>query len=43
VRQAIVSLADPEILGYFARSKFIPASNEQYAPIEEIAAATKLD
>ena len=43
VRQAIVSLADPEILGYFARSKFIPASNAQYAPIEEVAAATKLD
>jgi len=43
VRQAIVSLADPEILGYFARSKFIPASNAEYAPIEEVAAATKLD
>ena len=43
VKQAIVSLADPEILGYFARSKFIPASNDEYAPIEEVAAATKLD
>jgi phosphonate transport system substrate-binding protein len=43
VKQAIISLADPEILGYFARSKFIPASNAQYAPIEEVAAATKLD
>ena len=43
VRQAIVSLDDPEILGYFARSKFIPASNGQYAPIEQVAAATKLD
>jgi phosphonate transport system substrate-binding protein len=43
VRQAIVSLNDPEILGYFARSKFIPASNDEYAPIEEVAAATKLD
>ena len=43
VRQAIVSLADPEILGYFARSKFITASNAQYAPIEEVAVATKLD
>jgi phosphonate transport system substrate-binding protein len=43
VRQAIVNLVDPEILGYFARSKFIPASNAQYAPIEEVAAATKLD
>jgi phosphonate transport system substrate-binding protein len=43
VKQAIISLADPEILGYFARTKFIPASNAQYAPIEEVAAATKLD
>ena len=43
VQQAILSLDDAEILGYFARSKFIPASNAQYAPIEEIAAATKLD
>ena len=43
VKQAILSLDDAEILGYFARSKFIPASNEQYAPIEEVAAATKLD
>jgi len=43
VRQAILSLTDPEILSYFARSKFIAASNEQYAPIEEVAAATKLD
>jgi phosphonate transport system substrate-binding protein len=43
VKQAILSLADPQILGYFARSKFIAASNEQYAPIEEVAAATHLD
>jgi phosphonate transport system substrate-binding protein len=43
VKQAILSLDDAEILGYFARSKFIPASNEQYAPIEAVAAATKLD
>jgi phosphonate transport system substrate-binding protein len=43
VRQAILSLDDAEILSYFARSKFIPASNAQYAPIEEVAAATQLD
>lgn len=43
VRQAILRLNDPEILGYFARSKFVPASNQEYAPIEEVAAATKLD
>ncbi len=30
------------MLGYFARSKFIPAGNEQYAPIEEVAKATNL-
>ena len=43
VTQAILTLDDPEILGYFARSKFVPASNAEYAPIEEVAAATKLD
>ena len=43
MKQAIVSLDDPEILSYFARSKFVPASNAQYAPIEEVAVATKLD
>jgi phosphonate transport system substrate-binding protein len=43
VRQAILSLDDKQILGFFARSKFIPASNEQYKPIEDVAAATKLD
>jgi len=43
VRQAILSLKDKEILSYFARSKFIPASNEEYRPIQDVAAATKLD
>jgi phosphonate transport system substrate-binding protein len=43
VREAILSLEDKEILGFFARSKFIPASNDQYKPIAEVAAATKLD
>lgn len=43
VKQAILSLDDKEILGFFARSKFIPASNAQYKPIEDVAAATKLD
>lgn len=43
VKQAILGLEDKEILGFFARSKFIPASNDQYKPIEEVAAATKLD
>ncbi|MGA7327463.1 MAG: putative selenate ABC transporter substrate-binding protein [Rhodomicrobium sp.] len=43
VKQAILGLEDKEILGFFARSRFIPASNEEYKPIEEVAAATKLD
>jgi phosphonate transport system substrate-binding protein len=43
VKEAIISLDDKEILGYFARSKFIPASNDQYIPIQFVAAATKLD
>jgi phosphonate transport system substrate-binding protein len=38
VKQAILDLEDKEILGLFDRSKFIPASNEQYKPIEEVAA-----
>jgi hypothetical protein len=41
VRQAILGLADQEILAYFARSKFVPASNDQYKPIEEVAAVAK--
>jgi len=43
LKQAILGLDDKEILGFFARSKFIPASNDEYKPIEEVAAATKLD
>jgi phosphonate transport system substrate-binding protein len=43
VKQAILGLEDKEILGFFARSKFIPASNDQYKPIADVAAATKLD
>ena len=43
VKQAILGLEDKEILGFFARSKFIPVSNDQYKPIEDVAAATKLD
>jgi phosphonate transport system substrate-binding protein len=43
VKQALLAVEDQEILRIFARTKFIPASNEQYKPIEEVAAATKLD
>jgi phosphonate transport system substrate-binding protein len=42
VRTALLDLNDPIILGYFARSKFIPAANDQYAPIEDVAKATNL-
>ena len=43
VKQAILGLEDKEILGFFARSKFIPCSNGQYKPIEDVAAAAGLD
>ncbi len=43
VKQAILGLEDKELLGFFARSKFIPATNGQYKPIEDVAQATKLD
>ena len=42
VRTALLDIADPTILGYFGRSKFIPAHNAQYGPIEEVAKATNL-
>jgi phosphonate transport system substrate-binding protein len=37
VKQAIVDLDDAEVLQAFDRPRFIPASNEQYAFIEELA------
>jgi len=43
VKQAILGLEDKEILGFFARSKFIPATNDEYKSIVEVAAATDLD
>lgn len=42
VRDALLAIDDPTILGYFARSKFIPTTNQAYAPIEEVAKATGL-
>lgn len=38
VRQALLDLDDKEILKSFSRSKFIPATNEQYEFIEQLAA-----
>ncbi len=36
VKQALLDLDDKDILKSFARSKFVPASNEQYEFIEEL-------
>ena len=42
LRSAILAIEDPTVLGPFARSKFIPATNGDYAPIEEVAKTTGL-
>ena len=42
VRAALLSIDDPAMLAIFARSKFIPAKNEDYAPMEEVAKTTGL-
>ena len=42
VRATLLSIDDPAILGIFGRTKFIPAKNEDYAPIEEVAKSTGL-
>jgi phosphonate transport system substrate-binding protein len=42
LRAALLAIDDPEILRQFARSKFIPAKDSDYGPIEEVAKATKL-
>lgn len=39
---ALVGITDPAILAPFARSKFIRASNAEYAPLEEVGKATGL-
>jgi phosphonate transport system substrate-binding protein len=39
---ALLAIDDPAILGQFARSKFIPAKNSDYVPIEEVGKATNL-
>jgi phosphonate transport system substrate-binding protein len=39
---AILAIDDPVVLAYFARSKFIPAKNGDYAPIEEVAKTSGL-
>ena len=37
VRQALLSMSDPKLLEAFPRSGFIPATNADYAPIENVA------
>jgi phosphonate transport system substrate-binding protein len=39
---AILAIDDPIVLAYFARSKFIPARNGDYVPIEEVAKTSRL-
>jgi phosphonate transport system substrate-binding protein len=42
VRQALLDLDDPELLASFPRASFVPASNDDYAPIENTARAIGL-
>jgi phosphonate transport system substrate-binding protein len=42
VQKALLALDDAAIFQVFARSKFIPASNRDYAPIEEVAKTSGL-
>jgi phosphonate transport system substrate-binding protein len=39
---ALLAIDDPAILTQFARSKFIPAKNSDYGPIEEVGKITNL-
>lgn len=42
VQAALLGMTDPELLAAFPREGFIPASNDDYAPIEEVARALDL-
>ena len=42
VRDALLNISDRAILDPFGRSKFIPAGNADYAPIEEVAKSANL-
>ncbi len=42
LKAALLAIDDKEILGIFARSKFIPATNAEYKPIEDVAEAAKM-
>ena len=42
VKDALLTISDRSILDPFGRSKFIPASNADYTPIEDVAKAANL-
>ena len=42
LRATLLAIEDPAILSQFARSKFIPAKNADYGPIEEVGKLTNL-
>jgi phosphonate transport system substrate-binding protein len=42
LKAAILGIEDPKLLELFDRSKFIPAKNEDYKPIEEVGKLTGL-
>ncbi|WP_299365093.1 putative selenate ABC transporter substrate-binding protein [uncultured Paracoccus sp.] len=42
VQAALLGMSDPDLLASFPREKFIPATNEDYAPIEATARALDL-
>lgn len=42
VRDTLVGISDPAILQPFGRSKFIPADDAEYAPVESVAKAAGL-
>jgi phosphonate transport system substrate-binding protein len=42
LRSALLAIEDRAILDQFARSKFIPATNSDYAPVEEVGKVTNL-
>jgi phosphonate transport system substrate-binding protein len=42
LRATLIAIDDPAILTQFARSKFIPAKNADYGPIEEVGKLTNL-
>ena len=42
LRATLIAIDDPAILSQFARTKFIPAKNSDYGPIEEVGKLTNL-